>query len=306
VATAEGATFLQIDTTGLHVEKGGLTTTVEIVPQVKLTADEQAKGKIDSNKTIWDAYSTTVRTDNQTVISKSASELAIDRSTGAADPAWDGQWLDTTGGKDYNVHFTDQEYVFPFNTQKQDYKVFDNDTRSAFPARFTSVDNVGGIDTYHFVQQVPDTQLTLDATNLGLLQSTFTPKAGTAKLMYHDSREFWIAPATGQIVKLRDHPVQTFVGDDGTSVTLLDADFSSTAATNDAAVASAKNNAMQISIVTLYAPVGLGIVGLVLLIAGLLLMRRKREPISEGGAWDESLAPPRHRLRGDAEADTLA
>src|SRR5215475_1744512 len=131
VVVADGATFLQIDSSGLHIVSGTLQTTVEVVPQPKLTADEQTKGKIGDNDVIWDVASTTQRADTGAVISQSKSELALNRTTGAANPNWDGQWIDDSKNKDYNVKFSGQEYKFPFDTQKQDYTYFDDNLRTA-------------------------------------------------------------------------------------------------------------------------------------------------------------------------------
>jgi hypothetical protein len=306
---ADGAKFLQIDSTGLHiVESATLKTTVEVVPQPKLTADEQAKGKIGGNEVIWDVASTTQRADTGAVISQSKSELALDRTTGAADPNWDGQWIDDSKNKDFSVKFSGQEYKFPFDTQKQDYTYFDDNLRTALPLKFTSVETINGLDTYHFTQDVPDTQLTLDSSTLELLRSTYTPKATTAKLMYHDHRELWVAPVAGQIVKVSDHPVQTLVGDDGTGQVLLDADFQYTSESVARAVDSAKSNQTQLSILRLYGPIGAGVIGLVLLLVGVLLLRAPRTTYGERDGFDETLPEPRHRLRGDegvpAAADT--
>jgi hypothetical protein len=299
VATADGATFLQIDSTGLHINTATLQNTTEVVPQAKLTADQQAAGKINSNTVIWDTYSTTVRTDTQAVISKSASELAIDRSTGAADPNWDGQWLDESGGKDYTVRFTGQEFNFPFGTQKSDYTYFDDNLRTASTIKFSSVETIAGIETYHFVQETPDTELTLDTANRELLRSSLTPTATSVKVTYHDNRELWIAPATGQFIRVWDHQVKTLVPDTGSPVVLLDGNFKYTPATEAHSAESAKSNTTQLKLVKLYGPVGFGVLGLVLLLVGLLLGRGGRQSEAAAGGFDDSLPEPRHRLRGE-------
>jgi hypothetical protein len=317
VATAPGATFLQIDQTGGHINTATLQTTIEVVPQVKLTADEQGAGRISSNTVIWDVDSTTVRTDTGATVSQLASEMALDRTTGAADPHWSGQWIDSTGNRDNTVRFSGQEYLFPFDTQKQSYQVFDNNLRAATTATFASADPVGDLTAYHFVQNIAETTLTLDPATLSNLQGLLAPSANSVKVTYQDTREIWIAPTTGQIVREHDHPVETLVPDTGSPVTLLDADFRYTPKSEALSVQAADAGASRLGLVRVDGPALLGPVGVVVLAVGLWQLRRRRSDVTappatgptaggsavSGGFGDAGgfgdLPEPRHRLRGD-------
>lgn len=295
VAEAKGATFLQIDSKGVRIESGDLRSTTEVIPQAKLTADEQAKGNLTDDAIVWDVYSTVQRIDDGTVISASSTELAMDRVSGAA-VAWKGQWIsESADAKDTSIAYKGQVYKFPFNTEKKDYAYWDGDTLAAPMAKFTAVEAIEGVETYHFIQTIPETQVKVDDSSLATLIGVFAKDATTGKVTYSNTREVWVDPVTGAFVKVREQPRKTFTPDVGAPVDLLKADFSYTAATTKNSAQSAKDNGFLLGLVKLYAPVGAGLLGLVLLLGGFLMIRVRK---SEGEGDDYSDLPEaRHSLR---------
>jgi Porin PorA len=304
VAEAKDAFFLQVKKTSsgdidINVHKATLRTTVEVLPRVQLTADQQAAGKLGDNAVVWEVDQTVIRTDTNEVVSASSTELALDRTTGAAIKR-DGQWLDDSGTVDRSILYTDQVYKFPFGTEKKDYAIFDTDLRKALPARFQSVDTVNGVEVYHFVQTIPETELSVDSGTIGALVGRYAPEAKTGKIFYSNTREVWVDPVTGAYVKVREQPKQVFRSDTLSEQVLLQADFTYTPETIANSVQSVKDNGFLLKLVTLYGPILFGILAVVLLIVGLLLGRTRPAPPQ---AWDESLPNPRHRLRGDGSVD---
>jgi hypothetical protein len=295
-AKATNATYLQFDPAGAHINTGDLITTFEIVPQTDKTSNAIADGKLDGDAEIWDVFQTTKDSVGVKVAQQSA-ELALNRKTGAAVP-WEGQFLND--GTEADVKFSGNEYQFPFNTQKQDYAVFDDNVKTTTTAHFRSTDNIDGLDTYHFAAQIPSTELSLPRESIEALMQLFAPNATSAKLMYTDDKEIWVDPSTGVLIKVRDHQTKTFVADDGTTKTLLDGDFQSLDSETAQVVASAKKNGQQLLLVGVYAPIGFGLVGLILLIVGFVLLRAG-DGVGPGpdSSWDENLPQSRHRLRAD-------
>jgi hypothetical protein len=310
VAEAVGARFLQIkyenNKLDVRVNTGDLRSTTEVIPQIKITAEQQKAGKIDDNAVVWDAYSTAARIDNGEVVSASSTELALDRTTAAAVP-WSGQWIDEsdTHTKDTSIRYTGMTYKFPFGTEKKSYPYFDTDIRSAPDAKFQSTETIEGVDTYHFVQTIPETKLTVDPTSLGVLISTFAPGATTGDVFYSNTREVWVDPVTGSFIKVREQPKKEFRPNVGASQVLLQGDFVYTKDTIARAAKSAKDNGTLLGLVNLWLPIAAGVLAVLCLIGGFLLIRGGRDAAAGGSAWDASLPKSRHRLRGEEDTGAV-
>lgn len=298
VVEATGAVYLHISSAGLKIETGTLHATTEVVPQVKLTTEEQKANRL-GDAVVWDVYQT-VQDSAGAVISASSTELALDRASGAAVSSWEGQWIDDSGTKDTTIRYSEQVYKFPFGTEKRDYKIYDSDVRAASTAKFVAVEDIDGVEVYHFRQVIGDTELPVDATSKAALIATFSPTAPDIALYYRNTREVWVDPVTGTYLKVREQQHKEIRPTDGSTTTvLLEADFVSVAASIAESVKSAKANGSQLKIVTLYGPILGGILGVLLLAVGFLLSRRSSRPPTPG-AWDAALPKPRGSLREGA------
>jgi len=302
VAEAKQAQFLQIQTVDgklvVEVNTADLRSTTEVIPQAQKTADEQAAGRLPDSAVVWQVYSSAVRVDTGVVVSGSSTELALDRVSGAA-VNWSGQWIsEAKDSKDTSIRYSDQLYKFPFGTEKRDYKYYDTDLRAALPMKFVSVEQVGGVETYHFLQQIPDTILNESADNIAVLLDRFAPDATSGKIYYRNTREVWVDPVTGAFIKVREQQFKELRPDAGSPVTLLNGDFVSTPDTIANSAASAKDNGFLLSAVRLYLPLAAGIVAALLLIGGGLLAARRPGPAPANGSFGDDLPEPSHRLRG--------
>ncbi|MGB2569197.1 porin PorA family protein [Micromonospora citrea] len=271
VAEADGATFLQINNGSIKINNGDLRSTI----RVNQLRDETAKlgGDLDGKAVVWQVGQTVDRVDNKELVSAYGAKLAMDRVSGEA-LKWQGQWLDDTGQRDTGVQFAGQIYKFPFNTEKRDYKIFDRDMRQVRDAKFSGTENVKGIETYRFEQVITDEPLTLDATRLTPLLATFAPGATDGKVVYSNQRTVWVDPVTGSYIKVREVQKKVLTPNVGTPTTLLDADFTYNDATQTASADRAKESRNSLRLLSVYAPVGLAVLGLVLMVFGLLVARR--------------------------------
>ncbi|MFC8615561.1 DUF3068 domain-containing protein [Micromonospora purpureochromogenes] len=271
VAEASGATFLQINNGSVKINNGDLRSTVR-VNQLK---DETAKlgGDLDGKAVVWQVGQTVDRVDNKELVSAYGAKLAMDRVSGEA-LKWQGQWLDDTGQRDTGVQFAGQIYKFPFNTEKRDYKIFDRDMRQVRDAKFSGTENIKGIETYRFEQVISDEPLNLDPSRLTALLATFAPGATDAKLVYSNQRTVWVDPVTGSYIKVREVQKKVLTPNLGAPTTLLDADFTYNDATITASADRAKESRNSLQLISVYVPVGLAVLGLVLMIGGLLVARQ--------------------------------
>jgi Porin PorA len=303
VAEAVGARFLQIkfenNKLDVRVNTGDLRSTTEVLPQAKITAEQQKAGKLSEDAVVWDVYSTAARIDTGEVVTASTTELALDRATGAAVP-WSGQWIKDTDTADTSIRYTGMTYKFPFGTEKKSYPYYDSDIRSAPDAKFQATETVEGVNTYHFVQVIPETKLTVAPSDLTVLIGTFAPEATSGDVFYSNTREVWVDPVTGSFIKVREQPKKEFRPNVGPSQILLQADFVYTKDTIARAAESAKTNGSLLGLVHLWLPLIAGVLGIVCLVFGFLLMRGRPDVAgASGAAWDETLPKSRHRLRGE-------
>ncbi|PWR12789.1 DUF3068 domain-containing protein [Micromonospora acroterricola] len=278
VAEAKGATFLQITNGTIAINQADLRSTVLVSPNRDLTG--KLSGDLDGKAVVWTVGQTVDRTDTKELINAYGAELALDRVSGAA-LNWDGQWLDDTGERQ-RIQFTEQVYKFPFGTEKKDYKIFDRDLRADTPAKFTGTENVEGIEAYRFEQVITDQALNLDAERVKLLLGSLAPGATTGKVVYSNTRTVWVDPVTGSYLKVREVQRKNLVPDVGAPAVLLNADFSYNDETVASSVERAKESRGQLTLLGVYAPIGLALLGLLLIAGGLLLARRgAAAPVAE-------------------------
>jgi hypothetical protein len=304
VVTARGAQIVKIGPDGINVITANLRTTVEVVPQVKRTAEQQEAGKLGDNAIIWSVFTTIADADTGTTIRNSSTELAMDRSSGEA-IAWSGQWIEDEGSP---ITYTDQVYKFPFGTEQRDYKIYDSNIRQSLTAKFQGEEEIEGLTAYHFVQEIPDTKAVMSESNVTTLLGRFAPEADSGSVSYRNTREVWVDPATGLYLKVRERPHQELRADNGQVQVLLDADFQYTPETMANNVQTARDNGASLQLINVYAPLGLGVLGLVFVVVGVMLLRTRRPFTAtappagsdESGRWEESLPEARHQLREDA------
>jgi hypothetical protein len=89
---------------------------------------------------------------------------------------------------------------FPFDTQKQDYKFWDLQLRRAQDAKFVGTENLLGLETYKFVQDIKDQTVGTQALPGALFNDPASPSV-TADEVYSTKRSLWVEPKTGAIIK---------------------------------------------------------------------------------------------------------
>lgn len=302
VAEAPNARFLQITNGVAKVNSGPLRSTVTVTPDARATAD--LEGPLDGNAVVWMVGQEVVRTDTTPteVVSAYSTSLAVDRRTAAAQQ-WDKQWLDT-GNNRQSVQYTDHMYKFPFGTERRTYQIFDRDILAAQPAQFEGTEEIEGLETYKFTQNIRDGVQQLPADRMqvlvGQLLPSATANAAGVQVRYNNTRTVWVEPATGQYIKVQEQQNKALVAPDGQSVTILDALFTYTDDTIRNAAETAGSNRQRLMLVGVYAPIGLALIGLILLVAGIVLMTR--------GSRAATATVPAQRRRGrhNAEPATAA
>jgi hypothetical protein len=204
------------------------------------------------------------------LISVTEDRVCLDRHTAQA-----VQCVSERLNGDNRVRHSGLAYTFPFDTEQRDYDFFDTTAGRAFPARFSGEEDIQGTRVYRFVQTVPETvieQREVPGRLVGGTEGSDVP----ADRVYSNTRTIWVEPTTGIIVNGQEEVRQVLrAHDTGTEgVTLLEGTLAFDDATVAAGLARAADANSAISMLTLWLPILVGVVGVAALVGGSLLLRR--------------------------------
>ena len=182
-------------------------------------------------------------------------------------------------------------YRFPFSTEKKSYPLFDPIAQKPFDANYEGEDDVNGLTTFRFTQNVgydadgklvepiryaslydddEDGEVTARAQLWGLPGDPYEPITMTR--FYAAQRTFWVDPVSGTIVKTQERANHYYARDPlRPEVALADYKVTSTEQTVESQVAAARDERDRIALWTRVLPISLGAAGLVALIGGAIL-----------------------------------
>lgn len=184
-----------------------------------------------------------------------ATELtvAFDRKTGKGKPGAFGDTYNTTA----------QTVKFPFGTKKTTYQYFDQTSHRAWPISYSRTTKVNGLTVYVFTTSIPQISL-----------GQYGQLTGTDTLYSNKGISVYVEPSTGEIVSIETAPQTSIKMPNGTvTPALLVDNLVPTKATIADRVADAKKNKSQVVLLQ-RAPWVLGVLALLLLVAGLAMARR--------------------------------
>ncbi|MFF0722324.1 DUF3068 domain-containing protein [Micromonospora sp. NPDC003816] len=278
VAEARNATFLQITNGAAAINQADLKSTILVTPERDKTA--ALSGDLAGDAVVWRVGQTVDRTDTKELVSAYGAELALDRVSGAA-VEWSEGYLDDSGTQE-KVPYAGQIYKFPFHSDQTDYEVFDRDLRQTRVAAFKGTEDVNGLEAYRYEQVITDEKLPLPADRVGLLLGALAPGATSGDVVYSNTRTVWVDPVTGSYLKVREQQKKVLVPNTGAQVTLLDADFAYNDETVASSVERAKESRGQLTLLGVYAPLGLAVLGLAMILVGLLVSRDRGRGVATG------------------------
>jgi len=182
-------------------------------------------------------------------------------------------------------------FRFPFDTEKKSYPFFDPIAQKPFDANYDGEDDVNGLTTYRFTQNVgydadgklvepikyaslydknEDGEVTARAELWGLPGDPYEPVTMTR--FYAAQRTFWVDPVTGTVVKAEEHANHYYARDPlKPEMALADYKVTSTEQTVESQVASARDERDRLALWSRVLPISLAATGLVALIGAALL-----------------------------------
>jgi len=255
----------------------------ELIPGVPVRAERTITADVDASTddvAVWDVEVVTTNEANGAEISTTTDRVAFDRETSEAVSGYD----EAVNGESAS-HEGTISYKFPFDTQQQTYDYFDTTTGQGWPAEFQDTEDIEGLETYRFEQVVEPTKIG-EVEVPGALLRQAVPSV-TLDQVYATTRQFWVEPETGVIVKGEENTTRTLeLPALGVEVPAFDATLTFDEDTINARVDDAEDAKNLIQVAEVTGPLLLGIAGLLLLVIGLLLLfwRRRRPAEAAAGA----------------------
>jgi Porin PorA len=213
-------------------------------------------------------------------------------------------------------------YRFPFDIEKRTYPVFDPIAQKAYDANYDGEEDVNGLTTYKFSQNVgydADGKLVEPVKYSSLYDddadSTVTARAAlwglpgnpdepiTMTRYYAAQRTFWVDPVSGTILKEKDHGFHYYSRDAlKPEVTFADFTLTSTEATVESQVAAAHAERDKLALWNRILPISFLALGLVAVISGGALAWYGLR--SQAALIDPSLDESGHGFFGRRSTDT--
>ena len=183
-------------------------------------------------------------------------------------------------------------YRFPFHTEKKTYPYFDPIAQKAFDANYDGEEDVNGLTTYRFTQNVgydadgklvdpvkyPSLYANDEDGKVTAARGDVGPASGdpdeqiTMTRYYAAQRTFWVDPVSGTIVKQSEHANHYYARDAlKPEVTLADYKVTSNEETVESQVNAARDERDRLALWSRVLPITFTAVGLIALIGGLLL-----------------------------------
>jgi len=260
---AEGATIFD---TGTLEE---ITTDLDVASRT--VGDVEGTEDAGDDIRVW-VSTTTIRTSDGTVVSQSTERSPFDATSGEAVNCC-GAFDEVAQGDRVEVKREGLIFKFPFNTKKQAYQWWDGTLNDTVEAEYQGEDEIEGLKVYVFKTEVPRTQVgtrTLPASLLG--------EEGDgeieAETMYQDTKTMYVEPETGAVLHRTEDVVNSYAVGGEDRITATEATISYTADQVKRNADDQRSNASSLGLARGPLPIGLGVAGLLGLLAGLLLVRQ--------------------------------
>lgn len=263
--SADGASYFSVSALA---EKTGVT--MEATYTIK---GDGAAGT--SSTAVWDEYSYVYDQTDHQAVQEMTRRFAFDRKTGQ---------LVMCCGANVNGDSSVQQrglvgYVFPIGTKKQTYQVFDTTLNKPVAFPFAGTTTVHGIEAYKFTEDVAPVQIATQAVPGSLVG--MSAASVTLPEFYEIHLTYYVDPVTGALINVQEHQTVSLhnPATGAQALLLFDADLKATPATVTSVVKLDTDGRNKLSLLKVTLPLVLGLAGVILLVTGLVLGRRGRQPL---------------------------
>ena len=233
----------------------------------------------NSSTAVWDEFTYLYDTTNHVEFQYSTRRAAFDRRT--------GELIDCCGaniGGNSAIRQTGLSgYVWPFDTQKQTYDVFDTTLLKPMPFRYAGTGTIQGIGVYRFVEQVAPSQTGTQNVPGSLVGSP--ERTVTLPQFYAATNTYWVDPRTGGVLNTtQKQKVYLRDASSGKDLLLFNGTIAMTPASVSTAVGLDATGRTELDWFEIYGPLIAALAGLVALVAGIVLIRRRGDQSEEADA----------------------
>ena len=233
----------------------------------------------NSSTAVWNEFTYLYDRTNHVVFSYTTRRAAFDRRTGVL--------VDCCGaniGGNSTIRQTGLSgYVWPFGTQKQTYQVYDTTLLRPMPFRYAGTGTIHGISVYRFVEKVPPTQSGTQQVPGSLVGSS--QNLVTLPEYYAATNTYWVDPATGGVLDTSQTQKQYLLDTaNGKDLLLFNGNLVMTPASVSTAVGLDASGRTELIWFEVIGPLIAVAAGLVALVAGIVLVRRRGDRPEEARA----------------------
>lgn len=289
---AKGATIFDVTT----LKEITTDLTIEVTTHGDAGAPKKHPGSVTYvNTTVTKDSAGTMRaiddTTGEVKVNGSVERMTFNARTGEATKGVTDDFISDVENEQAPVVHQGLVAKFPFDTKKKTYDFWDADLRKAVPIEYLGTEKVDGVTTYKFAHTIAPTKVGTADVPPSVLGLTGDDNL-TADRMYSNDRTLWVEPRTGVILKRTEEQNNTLDYDGQPRVT-------TTRATIEYDAATVKDNAEKygdegrlLNLVHSTGPQIAFIVGLLSLVAGIVLGRRRHTP--SNGPRERELAHAHH------------
>ena len=231
---------------------------------------------------VWDQFTVLEDLKRNIQLIATFQRSAFNRRTGALTNCCGASLNDDTRVRQYGIGVA----FWPLGTQRTTYQVYDTNTARAWPAAYDGTEVVQGLLTYRFTQRIPDTVVQqMAGVPTSLLGLPGPSRNVVADRTFQASNTFWVDPRTGVPVKAEERILSYLRGPGGQGrLMVADADLTMTPGSQRALAAVARQNATSITTLRQAGPVGGVLLGVLLVLAGTVRLRRPRRDAGDDPA----------------------
>ncbi|WP_026124481.1 DUF3068 domain-containing protein [Nocardiopsis baichengensis] len=218
----------------------------------------------DSDTVVWDQFTWIEDIERDFAIQSSSRRAGHDRETGEVVDCCDASVDEEPTAQ------SGQAFKFPFLTEKKDYEFFDATAMETEPMEFAGEEEIEGVATYKFVQEIEPTKVGEREMPRSLLDMEGDGDVVTDE-MYSVTRTYWIEPTSGAPIMVTEDQHRGAFVDGEERLVLFDGDMRMTDETVDANIENAEQALTMLPLLRTVLPLVLVGAGAVLIGAGVLL-----------------------------------
>jgi hypothetical protein len=224
----------------------------------------------NSSTAVWNEFTYLYDRTNHVTFSYTTRRAAFDRRTAIL--------VDCCGaniGGNSTIRQTGLSgYVWPIGTQKQTYHVFDTTLLRPMPFRYSGTGTIHGISVYRFVEKVPPTRSGSQQVPGSLIGSS--QNLVTLPQYYTATSTFWVDPRTGGVLDSTAYSKQYLLNTaTGKDLVLFNGTLVMTPASVTTAVGLDSTGRTELAWFEMYGPLIAVLLGVMALVAGIVLVRRR-------------------------------